>query len=89
MCDFEQRVNVVQVYLPELENVDLLGVQTRYVGVCITQVKQEMFVVLFLVQLVPSLVHHRLRHLICRGVTEVLVRILEQLPIVSKAERYR
>jgi hypothetical protein len=64
MRDFEKRVDVIQVNLPESEDLNLTWMQSREVNDCFPRAKQE--VVVALVQLVPHLFDHGLTHAFVR-----------------------
>lgn len=46
MCDLEQRIDVVKVYLPEPEDVDWFGMKSREVDGCLSQTKQEVVIII-------------------------------------------
>lgn len=45
MGDLEQRVYIVQVNLPKLEDLDRIGVQRRYIDSCNTGAEKEEFII--------------------------------------------
>ena len=78
MCDFEQRIDVVEVDLPEPKDLDLFWLQGREIDGCLTRAKQE--VVVTLIQLIPGLLDHSLTYIIGRGIAAIIVGISGLLP---------
>ena len=73
MCDFEQRIDVVKVDLPEPEDLDLFWVQGEEIGRCLTRTKQQGVVIL--IHLIPALLEHSLTYFIPRGIAAIVIRI--------------
>lgn len=78
MCNFEQRIDVVEVNLPEPEDLDLFRVQSREINGCLMRAKQK--VVVTLRQFIPSLLDHSLTHIIGRGIADIIFGISGLLP---------
>lgn len=74
MCHFEQRIDVIDIDLPQPEDLDLFRVQGKDIDGCFTRAKQEIFVVL--IQFIPGVLDRRLTHILGRGVAAIIVRIL-------------
>jgi hypothetical protein len=80
VCDLEQRVDIVEIGLPELEDLDLFWVKGRDIEGCLTRAKQEVVVVL--VHLLPGFVDDNLTYTIRRGFAAI-VGILRLLLTIS------
>lgn len=66
MSDLEQRVDIVQVDLPELKRLDGRRMQRRDADGCLSKAKEV--VIIILVMVVPGLSRGRVRLSIARGV---------------------
>ena len=73
VCDFEQRIDVVDIDLPEPKDLDLFRVQGRDINGCLTRAKQERVVIV--IQFIPGLLDHSLTHIIGRGIAAIILGI--------------
>lgn len=78
VCDFEQRIDVVDIDLPEPEDLDLFRVQGKDIDGCLTRAKQEMVVIL--IQFIQGVLDHSLTHIIGRGIAAIIVGLLRLFP---------
>lgn len=78
MCNFEQRIDIVDIDLPEPENLDLFRMQGKDIDGCLTRAKQEMVVIL--IQLIPRVLDHSLAQIIGRGIAAIIVGISRLFP---------
>lgn len=78
VCNFEQRIDIVDIDLPEPENLDLFRMQGKDIDGCLTRAKQEMVVIL--IQLIPRVLDHSLAQIIGRGIAAIIVGISRLFP---------
>ena len=71
MCDFEKRVDVFEVNLPESEDLDLRWVQRGEIDICSAWAKEKMVVPT--IQLIPCLLDHGFAHIIVREIAIITV----------------
>jgi hypothetical protein len=84
--DFEQRIDVVEIDLPEPEDLDLFRVQGEDIDGCLTRAKQEMGVIL--IQFIPGVLEHSLTHIIWRGIACYHRWDFETIPRLSVLPRH-
>lgn len=74
MRDFEQRIDIVEVNLPEPEDLNLFRVQGREIDGCVTRAEQKDVT---LMPVIPMLlqVDHSFAHAIGRRITAIVVGI--------------
>lgn len=77
MCDFEQRIDVVDIDLPEPEDLDLFRMQGKDIDGCLRGAKQEMVVIW--IQVIPGVLNS-LTHIIGRGIAAIIVGISRLFP---------
>lgn len=80
MCDFEQRVDIFDIDLPEPEDLDLFRVQGKDLDGCLTRTEEQMVVTL--IKLLEGVLDHSLIHFIGRGIAAIIVGIW-RLPQLS------
>ena len=78
MCDFEQRIDVVDIDLPQPKDLDLFRVQSKDINTCLTRAKQEMVIVL--IQFIERVLDNSPTHIIGRGITAIIVGIPRLFP---------
>ena len=83
MCDFEQRIDVVDIDLPEPEDLDLFRVQSKDINGGLTRAEQE--VVVILIPFTPCVLDHRLTQINVRVIAAIIVEISRLFSVVSAA----
>lgn len=82
MSNLEQRIDIVQVNLPEPEDLNWLWVKSQKLKICVMRTEKE--VVVISKDLIPDLLDPGLAHIVVRGLPHGMPDVPE---IVSHAER--
>ena len=80
MRDFEQWVDVVQVDLPELEDLGMFRMQGREIDICLARAKEEEVVVLM--EMIPRLFDRTIMHISVREGTIIIFVVVFIIVIV-------